>query len=146
MQQRATVWGRMIQWIGGGAAACFLLGSCATLDKTWMPGSAASAAQNQIMLVRKNPPSFGYSRLATRSKIYPDLGFFLKKKGLPDFLAETGDHDRQYFILYYLQERKAFACRTRAGHAEALEFAGPYPITSREYRLLNGFRQGKVPK
>lgn len=139
-------WGRVLRGIGGGAAACFLLGSCAIFDKSWMPGSAASAAQNQIMLVRKEPPSFGFSRLATRSKIYPDLGLFMQQRGLPDFLAETdGTQDRHYFILYYLRERKAFACRTRPGHAGALEFAGPYPITAREYRLLDGFRRGKVP-
>ncbi len=68
---------------------------------------------------------------------------FVQQRGHPDFLAETGDHDRHYFILYYLKQRQAFACRTRAGHAGAVEFAGPYPITDGEYRLLDGFRRGK---
>jgi len=136
----------MIQWIAGGTAACVLLGSCAALDRTWVPGSAASAAQNQIMLVRKDPPSLGFRRLATCSKLYPDLGVFQQQQGIPDFLAETGSHDRRYFILYYLRTRKAFACRTRPGHAGAVEFAGPYPITPKEYRMLDDFRRGKAPE
>ena len=144
MDELRTAWGNVIQWIGCGAAASFLLGSCARFDKSWMPGGAAALARNQIMLVRKEPPSFGFSRLTTRSQVYPDLGLFVRQKGIPDFLAETGDHDRHYFILYYLGERKAFACRTRPDHARAVEFAGPYPITSGEFRLLDGFRRGKV--
>jgi hypothetical protein len=146
MEKRLMAWKRVILGIGGGTAVCFLLGSCAGFDKSWLPGSAASAVQNQIMLVREEPPSFGFSRLASRSKIYPDLGLFLQQRGIPDFLAEIGGtQNRHYFILYYLQERKAFACRTRPDRAQVLEFAGPYPITAREYRLLDGFRRGKGP-
>jgi hypothetical protein len=136
-------WGRRVKGLGLGATACVLLGSCAGFDKSWVPGSAASLAQDQIMLVRKEPPSFGFHRLETQSRIYPDLGLFVKQRGQPDFLAETGDHERHYFILYYLRERKAFACRTRPRHAGTVEFSGPYPITAGEYRLLDGFRRGK---
>jgi hypothetical protein len=93
------------------------------------------------MLVRKDPPSFGFLRLLTRSRIYPDLMCFIQQRGIPEFLAETGDHDRQYLILYYLQRRQAYACRTRLGHAGAVEFAGPYPITDGEYRMLDDFRR-----
>lgn len=136
-------WGRKVKATGLGVTACVLLGSCAGFDKSWVPGSAAALAQDQIMLVRKEPPSFGFHRLETQSQIYPDLGLFVKQRGQPDFLAETGDHERHYFILYYLRERKAFACRTRPRQAGAVEFAGPYPITAGEYRLLDGFRRGK---
>ena len=135
-------WGRRGKRIGLGAAACVLLGSCAGFDKSWVPGSASSLAQDQIMLVRQEPPSFGFQRLTTQSQIYPDLGLFVRKQGMPDFLAETGDHERHYFILYYLRERRAFACRTRSRQTVAVEFAGPYPITAGEYRLLDGFRRG----
>jgi hypothetical protein len=100
-------------------------------------------AKDQIMLVRREPPSFGFRRLETQSRNHPDLGYFVRKQGLPDFLAETGDRDRRYFILYYLKARQAFACRTRRSpkHVEAVEFAGPYPITDGEYRMLDGFRR-----
>lgn len=124
--------------------ASLLLGSCVRFDPAWIPGSDASMAKDQIMLVRKDPPSFGFSRLTTQSQIYPDLLLFVQKQGIPDFLAETGDARRHYSILYYLKPRKAFACRTRPGHAGAVEFAGPYPITAGEFRLLDGFRRGLV--
>jgi hypothetical protein len=124
--------------------ALVLLGSCARITApSWLPGSAAALAKDQIMLVRKDPPSFGFQRLTTRSQNYPDLMLFVQQRGIPDFLAETGDRDRQYLILYYLTPRRAYACRTRPGHAGAVEFAGPYPITDGEYRLLDGFRQGE---
>lgn len=97
-------------------------------------------ARNQMMLVRKEPPTFGYYRLTSLSKIYPDLAFFVHKKGDPDFLAETDNRSRNYFILYYLEPRQAFACRTRPGQRQSIEFAGPYPITDKEYKVLDGFR------
>lgn len=106
-----------------------------------MLGTSSSAAKDQIMLVRKEPPSFGFQRLASQSGVYPDIGVFVQAHGLPDFLAETGNQERRYFILYYLRERHAFACRTRARGTQAVEFAGPYPITDREYRLLQAFRR-----
>jgi len=115
--------------------------SCTQVGDTWMLGSMDSAAHNQIMLVRQTPPSFGYQRMEVQSRVYPDLGFFVSQHGLPDFLAETGENDRQYLILYYLRDREAFACRTRSGGPQAVEFAGPYPITEREFRLLDGFRR-----
>ncbi len=101
----------------------------------------SAAANDQIMLVRQDPPSFGYQRLVSQTLVYPDMGFFVSRHGIPNFLAETGNRERHYFILYYLQSRKAFACRVRSGRSGAVEFAGPYPITPREYRLLDGFRK-----
>ncbi len=102
----------------------------------------AAAAKDQIMLVRQDPPSFGYQRLEMETRVYPDLAVLVAKRGLPDFLAETDNSERRYFILYYLKDRQAYACRTREGTKRgALEFAGPYPITDGEFRLLDGFRR-----
>ena len=115
--------------------------SCTHVVDIWLPGSMSAAANDQIMLVRQAPPSFGYRRLGTQSVAYPDLAVFVKKQGVPNFLAETHNNERHYFILYYLSERKAFACRRRSGNRGAVEFAGPYPITGREFRLLDGFRK-----
>lgn len=92
------------------------------------------------MLVRREPPSFGYTRLMTQVGNHPDIGVFMGRNGTPDFLAETGSRQHQYFILYYLSSRRAYACRTRSGNGRDVEFAGPYPITKGEYKLLNGFR------
>ena len=117
--------------------------SCTPSGNSWLPASTSAAANNQIMLVRQQPPSFGYLRLGTQSLAYPDLAVFVKKQGVPDFLAETHNQTRHYFILYYLNERKAFACRSRSGNRGAVEFAGPYPITRREFQLLDGFRRGQ---
>lgn len=123
------------------AAVGPLLSSCGTDGDAWLAGSMAAAANDQIMLVREQPPSFGFRRLAVQIRAYPDVAFFVKQRGVPDFLAETGSDDRRYFIFYYLKERQAFACRTRPGSRSAVEFAGPYPITEREFRLLDGFRR-----
>ncbi len=75
-----------------------------------------------------------------QSRIHPDLALFMKQKSLPDFLAETHNRSRHYLILYYLAKREAFACRTQAG-GRSVEFAGPYPITDREFNTLNAFQE-----
>ena len=132
-------WGQMARGAGA-AAAGVLLGACAGFEESGLPGSASSMARNQMMLVRKEPPTFGYYRLSSLAKIYPDLALFVNKKGDPDFLAETDNHSRNYFILYYLKQRQAFACRTRPAQRQSIEFAGPYPVTDKEYKILDGFR------
>ena len=118
--------------------------SCTQVSDTWN----AVAANDQMMLVRAEPPSFGFNRLASQSQTYPDLAVFVSQRGLPDFLAETDTHDSRYLILYYLKKRHAFACRTHQGNNRAVEFAGPYPVTDKEFRLLDGFRRdpGKRPE
>jgi len=100
-----------------------------------------SAAQDQIMLVRREPASFGYRRLEAHLRTYPEINHFIAQHGLPDFLAETGNRERRYFIFYNLREREAFVSRVGAEIRGALEFAGPYPITPKEFRLLDGFRR-----
>jgi len=142
-----TLWmraSRMLGWNALAGTAIILLAGCARFDQSWIPGSAAALAKNQIMLVRKDPPSFGFQRLLTRSELYPDLLWFVKQRGIPDFMAETGDEDWKYFVLYYLKPRQAFACRSHRSHAAAIEFSGPYPITDGEFAMLEGFRRGKV--
>ncbi len=125
----------------GMAAAGVLATSCAQVGDTGLAGGMAAAAKDQIMLVRSEPPSFGFQRLATQSRVFPDMELFVSQHGLPNFLAEMGNKDRRYFILYYLKDREAFACRTRSGNGKAVEIAGPYPITVREFHLLDGFRR-----
>ena len=127
---------RLLRVIGVTVSGLLVM-SCAQVSDTWM----SVAARDQMMLVRAEPPSFGYHRLVAQSASYPDLTAFVSRHGLPDFLAETGNQDRLYLILYYLKARHAFACRTRAGNSRAVEFAGPYPITDKEFRLLDGFRR-----
>jgi hypothetical protein len=122
-------------------ASGFLVSSCSQVGNTLILGAEGAAAKDQIMLVRRDPPSFGFQRLATQSGIYPDLEFFVSKRGLPNFLAETGNSDRKYFILYYLGDRQAFACRTRMENRTSVEFSGPYPITDKEFRMLDDFRR-----
>lgn len=122
-------------------AAGFLLAGCADFEESGLPGSASSMARNQMMLVRKEPPSFGYYRLTSQKQIYPDLAIFLEAKGPPDFLAETRDQNRSYFIFYYLTKREAFACRTHPERAKFIEFSGPYPITKKEFKTLNSIKE-----
>ncbi len=131
-----------------GSPLCALalgLSSCSTFEESGLPGSAASMAHNQMMYVRGDPVTFGHYRLTSLARIRPDLDRFLRKRGLPDFLAETSNRGRSYYILYYLNDRQAYASRTRAGNGPALEFAGPYPITPKEYKILDGIRQKQSP-
>ncbi len=127
--------------------AGILLHSCAQIENAVVEKVMSVAADDQIMLVRKEPESFGFTRLTSQSRIYPDLGTFVSKRGLPDFLAEANNRNQQYFILYYLKNRQAFACRTRLASSRAIEFSGPYPITEKEFLLLDGFRRdpSRVP-
>jgi hypothetical protein len=60
-------------------------------------------------------------------------------------LAETSSERQHYFILYYLKARKAFAARTRPPQRHRLEFAGPYPITEKEKRILQDLREKESP-
>lgn len=122
-------------------AAIVLVGSsCAQYEESGLPGSASSMARNQMMWVTEKPPTFGYYRLTSLSRLYPDLATFVESKGLPDFLAETTNRSRNYYILYYLDRRQAYACRDRPGQRRAIEFAGPYPVTDKEYRTLDRYR------
>jgi hypothetical protein len=126
----------------GLAVAVSLVTSCGPIADHLVEGGMAAAAKDQIMLVRQDPPSFGYQRLEMEMRAYPDLAALVAKRELPDFLAETGNSERRYFILYYLKDRQAYACRTREGTKRGgVEFAGPYPITDGEFRLLDGFRR-----
>ena len=89
------------------------------------------------MLVRREPPTFGFQRLSALSAHHPDLGVFISRKRTPDFLAETSKGDNRYLILYFLRERQAFACRTGSGASRQVEFSGPYPVTENEFRTLS---------
>ncbi len=129
--------GKVLVTVIGGLLTC----SCGIVSSPLLPGSEAAAAKNQIMLVRGNPPSFGFQRLRTQARTYPDIKVFTDGRGIPDFLAETGRTERRYFIFYYLRDREAFACRTLVGNPRAVEFAGPYPITKNEYKLLDQLQQ-----
>ncbi len=104
------------------------------------------AAHDRIMLVRDNPPTLGHRRLLYQSVEHPDLAKFLDTQGLPDFIAETSSDDRLYLILYYLRSRHAYACRSWRGQSEGMEFAGPYPMTEHETKILIELREGTAPE
>lgn len=124
-------------------AAFLMLASCASFEESGLPGSASSMAHNQIMVVSSEPATFGHYRLTSLMRIYQDLDLFVAKRGVPDFLAETHNARQQYFILYYLKDREAYAARTRPPQRERLEFAGPYPITDKEKQTLKELRENQ---
>jgi hypothetical protein len=131
------------------AALPALTASCASFEESGLPGSAASMARNQIMLVMADPETFGHYRLIALMRNYPDMGLFVARHGMPEFLAETGNGRQHYYILYYTPKLQAYAARTRAPNRQRLEFAGPYPITQREKRTLEELRnkeRGNLPK
>lgn len=119
----------------------WVVAGCATFEESGLPGSASSMARNQIMPVRAEPESFGHYRLVSLMRIYPDLDLFVSKRGMPDFIAETRNSRQQYYILYFLEDRQAYAARTRAPHRTRLEFSGPYPVTDKERKTLGELQQ-----
>lgn len=124
------------------AALLFLLlAACAPARRGWDAGWSERAAKDRIMLVRQSPETLGHRRLVYQSAAHPDLGNFLENKGLPDFIAETSSGDRQYLILYYLDTRHAFRGSTRRSPGTQIEFAGPYPMTERETKLLRDLQR-----
>ena len=123
------------------AVMIFLTVSCASYEESGLPGSAASMARNQIMLVMAEPETFGHYRLISLMRHYPDMGLFVARHGVPEFLAETGNGRQQYFILYYPSAMQAYAARTRAPNRKRLEFAGPYPVTRKERQTLAELRK-----
>lgn len=118
------------------APSCAPSGTFGYLQRT------SSAANDHIMLVRQSPPTFGFNRLRALAENYPDLGIFLKSKGLPTFLAETKRGENRYLILYYPDSRQAFACRSGAQRSRQIEFSGPYPITDNELETLGKLQNG----
>lgn len=117
------------------------LSACVPVRRGWDAGWSERAAKDRIMLVRDSPETLGHRRLVYQSAAHPDLGNFLRGKGMPDFIAETSSDDRQYLILYYLDTRRAFSCRTRRSPGTAIDFAGPYPMTERETKLLRQLQE-----
>ncbi|MFZ9938349.1 MAG: hypothetical protein ACO3JG_15025 [Luteolibacter sp.] len=61
------------------AATALLTVSCATYEESGLPGSAASMARNQIMLVMAQPETFGHYRLVSLMRHYPDMGLFVAR-------------------------------------------------------------------
>lgn len=123
------------------ALVVLTLPACTPMADSMLTRVEARVAHDQMMFVRSDPPTFGYQRLITGMRDHPDLATFVNQRGLPDFLAETGDRSQRYKILYYLSKRQAFACRTVSSRSSAVEFAGPYPITDGEFKTLDEIRQ-----
>ncbi|MBC7979557.1 MAG: hypothetical protein H7Y36_03230 [Armatimonadetes bacterium] len=115
--------------------------SCSPSGDTGFIRRTTAAANDHIMLVRREPRTFGYQRLSALAQVYPDLGTFLQQQKVPDFLAETNKSGSRYLILYYLQSRKAYACRSAVTKSRQVEFSGPYPITNNEFKTLSKLRQ-----
>lgn len=97
------------------------------------------------MLVRRTPPTFGFTRLSALAAHYPDLGVFVGQKDFPDFIAETSKNGNRYIILYYISPRQAYACRSGVGSSTSVEFSGPYPITDGELSTLSNLKNKVAP-
>ena len=96
------------------------------------------------MLVRHSPETLGHVRLVYQASEFPDFARFLKRSGEPDFIAETTSDERRYMILYYLDSKEGFACRSWRGPRPGVEFAGPYPLAERDTEILEKLRENSV--
>jgi hypothetical protein len=123
------------------SAFAIFCGSCSMGGNASFLRRTTSAANDHIMLVRQAPPSLGFRRLSAHSLAYPDLAVFLAERGYPGFLAETNRGENRYLILYYLDSRKAFACRCGEKSTRQVEFSGPYPITDSEAETLKSLQK-----
>ena len=134
MLRKWNVRGLWVVWL-------VLLSACQPVSDAWLTGWTATEAKDQIMLVRNEPPSLGQRRLTRQAAVYPDLGVFLRTCGMPDFIVESNASNRHFIILYYLKTKCAYVCRAKPPQTREIEFAGPYAMTPREYRLLQGFKR-----
>jgi hypothetical protein len=116
--------------------AVWAMNSCSSVGNTGYLYQTAGAAHDHMMLVRENPPTFGYERLSALSQYYPDLAEFIKRERLPRYYAETSSGGSRYLILYYPKRSEAFACRSLSKLSHQIEFSGPYPITKNELETL----------
>lgn len=112
------------------------LAGCGSVSESWTTRRDASTASNRMMLVRQTPDTLGYRRLMAKSQVSGDLKIFIDQTGMPDFLAEANNDDREYLIFYYLKRHQAFACRSKGGAGGSVEFSGPYAMTAGEHRML----------
>jgi hypothetical protein len=122
----------------GAVIAMALAASCVPRD--W----SDAAARDRIMLVRESPETLGFLRLTRQAAARPDFERFLRRRGRPDFIAETASDDRRYMVLYYLEERRAYAVRTWTGPAASIDFAGPYAMTDKETGLLSEMKAKSI--
>lgn len=124
------------QWIWLVVAA--LSGACPSGKRRMGDRFGPAQANDRIMLVRKEPRTLGFQRLESQSGVYPDLGVFLHVHGMPDFLAESTTANRHFLILYYLENRCAFACRAKEASTRVIEFSGPNRSPSGSICCLRG--------
>jgi hypothetical protein len=122
------------------ALISLLCGGCLPGTNSSYLQRTSGSANDHIMLVRRDPPTFGFQRLAAHAIAHPDLGVFLRQSGDPDFLAETNKSGNRYLILYYTNSKKQYVCRTGGDGSRQVEFSGPYPITTGEGKTLQGLR------
>jgi hypothetical protein len=122
-------------------ASLFLLENCAPYRAAWHSGWTQHDANNSMMLVIDQPPTLGYKRLQSHRAIHPEFAQLLEELGQPDCIAESTQEDQHYMILYYLNQRHAFSCRTNAKRSSAMmQFSGPYPISDKEFNTLTQFK------
>ncbi len=130
----------LLRWILAALCGVLQMG-CMPLDLGGKLMSPAGMGQDKLMWVHDSPMTIGQVRINALRRLYPDVGVFLSAKGRPDFLAETINQQRHYAIFYYLDRRHAYACRTLASNRRQVEFSGPYPITEKEHKMLDGLRK-----
>jgi len=118
------------------AVGFLAMAGCSSVSESWTTRRDASTASNRMMLVRETPDTLGYRRLIAKSQESGDLKIFIDQTGMPDFLAEANNDDREYLIFYYLKRHQAFACRTKGGIGGGVEFSGPYAMTPGEMKML----------
>ncbi len=118
-----------------------LLVQCAPYGAAWNTGRTDALAENHLMLVIEQPESLGYKRLRYATELHPELSDFLAQIGKPDCIAETTNGDRHYMIVYQIDQRRAYSCRTDPFHSsDPMQVSGPYPITPNEYKTLRDLK------
>jgi hypothetical protein len=72
--------------------------------------------------------------------IFKDMKMSLKVE-ITDCIAETTNGDRHYMIVYQIDQRRAYSCRTDPFQSSRpMEVSGPYPVTDNEYNTLRGLK------
>ncbi|RJQ53426.1 MAG: hypothetical protein C4526_06580 [Nitrospiraceae bacterium] len=104
---------------------------------SFMHGYTLNQAIGRYMLVDKDSESFGYKRIKYSSSYYAPLRYFVKEKGLPDFIYENSENSRHVIFLFYVGPNMAYEFAEGSWISDSLFQRQQRPITEYEMQSYN---------
>lgn len=117
------------------AAACASLASC-QLYKSQAYLGWTQAEAGGIQVVRQNPPSLAWKRLQAHADVNEAVKFFLKDKGMPDYVLENHGLIEVRICCFYEKKNEAWLILAKGYQAAGTRILGPEPIGEKDRRLF----------